>query len=240
MVEKADEEALQNFLLDIQCLDELRPWTDKFNLFDVLKITRTEIRHSNMLAWLLDPSENHGIGDSFFRGIIQKLVENDSEGRYDVFWLLLLDTYSFSVYREWKNIDLLLVSDQEKIVIAIENKVGAHEHSNQLNRYRSAVEKEYMDYKKVYAFLTPDGEEPSDIENWGILTYWDVVDVLENISSTQELRSDVKVMVDNYLEVVRRDIVEDKELIDICNKIYDKHRKALDLIYENRVDAKNQ
>ena len=41
--ELTNEEALQNFLLDIGCLDELLPWTGKFNLFDVLKITRAEI-----------------------------------------------------------------------------------------------------------------------------------------------------------------------------------------------------
>ena len=61
-----DEEALQNFLLDIQCLDELLPWTGKFNLFDVLKVSRKEIRHSNMLGWLMDPNENHGFGDLGF------------------------------------------------------------------------------------------------------------------------------------------------------------------------------
>ena len=31
-----DEEALKNFLLDIDCLNELQPWTGHFNLFDVL------------------------------------------------------------------------------------------------------------------------------------------------------------------------------------------------------------
>ena len=178
MTELTDKEALQNFLLDIQCLDELQPWTGKFNLFDVLKISRAEIRHSNMLAWLLDPSESRGIGDSFLKGMLQRLVENDSDGRYDIFQLLLLDTYSFSVYREWKNIDLLLVSEKEKIVIAIENKVGAHEHSNQLNRYRTILEKEYADYKKICVLLTPDGEEPSDTVNWDTFTYRDVVDIL--------------------------------------------------------------
>ena len=70
-----DEKALQNFLLDIQCLDELLPWTGKFNLFDVLKVSRKEIRHSNMLGWLMDPNENHGFGDAFLRGILQRLVE---------------------------------------------------------------------------------------------------------------------------------------------------------------------
>ena len=119
-----DEEALQRFLLDIDCLDELLPWTGKFNIFDVLRISRAEIRHSNTLSWLLDPSENHGLGDSFLKSIFQWLVENDSDNRYEVFNVLLMDYYSFVVFREWKNIDILLVSSDEKCVMAIENKVG--------------------------------------------------------------------------------------------------------------------
>jgi hypothetical protein len=86
---QTDEQALQNFLLDIQCLDELLPWTGKFNLFDVLKISRTEIRHSNVLGWLLDPNENHGFGDAFLKGMFQRIVENDTEGKYDIFGVLL-------------------------------------------------------------------------------------------------------------------------------------------------------
>lgn len=106
-----DEEVLQNFLLDIDCLDELVPWTKRFNLFDVLKISRTEIRHSNILGWLLTPNENHGLGDAFLRAIIQCVVQEDDNGRYNILDTLLMDFYSFAVYREWKYIDLLLVSD---------------------------------------------------------------------------------------------------------------------------------
>ncbi len=238
--ELTNEEALQNFLLDIGCLDELLPWTGKFNMFDVLKISRAEIRHSNMLGWLLNPNENHGIGDVFLKGILQRLVENDSDGRYDVFNVLLMDFYTFSVMREWKNIDILLTSTEEKTVIAIENKVGSHEHSNQLNRYRNILEKEYPDYNRMLVFLTPDGEKPSDVENWEVLTYSDVIDVLESATSQIKVLPDVDLMIKNYIDVVRRDIVEDQQLIDICNKIYNKHKKALDLIFENRIDGKTQ
>ena len=122
-----NEKALQDFLLDIDCLDELIPWVAKFNIFDVLKISRTEIRHSNVLAWLLDANENHGLGDMFIREIMQTLVEEDDSSKYDVFRLLLLDFHSFTVYREWNNIDIMLLSDEEKVVIAFENKVGSHE-----------------------------------------------------------------------------------------------------------------
>lgn len=238
--ELTNEEALQNFLLDIGCLDELLPWTGKFNMFDVLKISRTEIRHSNMLGWLLNPNENHGMGDVFLKGILQRLVENDSDGRYNVFNVLLMDFYTFSVMREWKNIDILLTSTEEKTVIAIENKVGSHEHSNQLNRYRNILEKEYPDYNRMLVFLTPDGEKPSDVENWDVLTYSDVIDVLESATLQIKILPDVDLMIKNYIDVVRRDIVEDQQLIDICNKIYNKHKKALDLIFENRIDGKTQ
>lgn len=238
--ELTNEEALQNFLLDIGCLDELLPWTGKFNLFDVLKITRAEMRHSNMLGWLLNPNENHGLGDTFLRGILQRLVENDSDGRYDVFNVLLMDLYSFSVMREWKNIDILLTSSDEKTVIAIENKVGSHEHNNQLNRYREILEQEYPEYSRLCVFLTPDGETPSDVENWDILSYNDVVEVLEEVNARIKILPDVDLMIKNYIDIVRRDIVEDQQLIDICNKIYNKHKKALDLIFENRKDGKTQ
>lgn len=235
-----DEKVLQEFLLDIECLDELLPWTGKFNLFDVLKVSRTEIRHSNMLAWLMDPNENHGLGDSFLKGILQRIMENDLDGKYDVFKILLADMYSFSVYREWKNIDILLTSSEEKVLVAIENKIGCHEHSNQLNRYREILETDFKDYKRMYVFLTPDGEEPSDVANWDVLTYTDVVEVLEHLYGQVELQQDVSLMIRNYIEVVRRDIVEDQQLIDVCNKIYNKHKKALDLIFEYRTDGRTQ
>lgn len=233
---EADEIALRDFLLDEECLEQLLPWTGKFNIFDVLKISRTEIRHSNMLSWLLDANENHGLGDKYIKALFQLIVNNNP--KHNVFDMLLLDYYSFTVYREWKNIDILLVSREEKIFVAIENKVGAHEHSDQLNRYREILEKEYESYKRVYLYLTPDGEEPSDTVNWEVLTYQELVDELEAISKNVELLPDAELMIRNYIDIIRRDIVEDQELIDICNKIYEKHRRALDLIFENKTDNK--
>ena len=237
---KTDEEALQNFLLDIECLDYLSPWTSKLNIFDVLKVSKTEIRHSNMISWLLNPNENHGLGDLFIKGVVQRIVENDVEGKYNIFQLLLMDFYSFIIYREWKNIDLLLVSEDDRILIAIENKIGSHEHSNQLNRYRNILEKEYSEYQRIYIYLTPDGEEPSDVENWSILTYTDIIEVLEATKKKINLLPDVELIIRNYLDTLRRDIVQDERLIEICNKIYQKHKKALDLIYEYRVDGRSQ
>ncbi len=228
-----DEQALKEFLLDIECLEELAPWTSKLNIFDILKITETEIRHSNMLAWLLDTNGSHRLGDKFIFLFMQTLVSSNQIPNSMIFNYLLLDFYNFSVYREWKNIDLLLVSHKEKIAIAIENKVFSREHDNQLNRYRKQLEQTYSDYQRLYVYLTPEGESPSDDINWCVFTYNDIADILEQICKNCSLNAEADLLIQNYTTVIRRDIVEDKQLIEICNKIYNKHRQALDLIIKN-------
>lgn len=62
-----EERAIKELLLDELCFGELRDWTGTVNVFDVLKSSRVEIRHSNVLAWLLNPKANHGVwGIDFF------------------------------------------------------------------------------------------------------------------------------------------------------------------------------
>lgn len=141
--------ALRDFLLDIDCLDPLDEWADKFNLFDVLGIARMEIRHSNILGWLLDPNENHGLGDAVIRGFLNHVAVATSGG-VDIFDALLLDCHDFTVQREWRNIDILAVSTSEQFVICIENKIGTGEHDNQLNRYREIIESQYPKYRHAF------------------------------------------------------------------------------------------
>ena len=43
------------------------------NFFEILSITQNEKVHSEFLAWLLSPYEEHVLGDLFFRKIIEKL-----------------------------------------------------------------------------------------------------------------------------------------------------------------------
>lgn len=234
-IEKKDEDALREFLADIECLDALSPWTERFNIFDILKISRTEIRHSNMLSWLLDTNENHGLGDKFLKNMFLKILKENEDKEYDSFKLLLMDLYSFRVFREREHIDILLVSDKEKNVIAIENKIGSSEHNHQLQRYREYLDKEYKDYKKILVFLTPDGDEPSD-KKWGILTYESILDILDKVYENNELQSDVDLLLKNYTDVVRRNIVDDQELVKVCTDIYNRHKKALDLIIEKKID----
>ena len=52
---------------------ELSKKYNALNLFEILKITKAEIRHSNFLAWLLDPKGNHRLQDRFSPRLCRKL-----------------------------------------------------------------------------------------------------------------------------------------------------------------------
>ena len=231
----SDEEALKRFLLDIDCLEQLNDWTGKFNLFDVLKITRTEIRHSNMLAWLLNPNENHGLDESVIKGFIQYAITSFSDNE-DVFDTLLMDFRSFNVYREWHHIDVLAVSDKEKYILCIENKIDTGEHDNQLSKYQATLNTTYPEYKKAYIFLSPEGIKSSIPETWISMDYSNVVSIIENACKKVSLLPEANILITNYVETIRRNIVGDERLAKICAEIYSKHKRALDLIYENKPD----
>ena len=64
--EKVAMENLDRFLADNTELEELSAKLSEFNVFRALKIEHLEIRHSNVLAWLLDPGESHGLSDIVF------------------------------------------------------------------------------------------------------------------------------------------------------------------------------
>ena len=93
-----DAEAFEGFLTDSECLDPLRKWTSGFNAFDVLGITSSENRHSNVLAWLMNPDGNHGLHDGVIRGFVDYAARHaEDDGVFDD---LLMDCDGFSIRRE--------------------------------------------------------------------------------------------------------------------------------------------
>src|SRR5579885_2126896 len=43
----------------------------QFNVFDVLDCKWRESGHSNIIAWLLDPNQSHGLGVAFLDGMLR-------------------------------------------------------------------------------------------------------------------------------------------------------------------------
>lgn len=231
---KSKEKELENFLLHTDCLNALNPWLDNFNIFDVLKLSRTEIRHSNMISWLLNPHENHGLGDSFIRALIRIIIRNGAYGEIEPVELMTANLNDLQVLREWENIDIFLYT--KEFAIAIENKIDSGEHDDQLEKYKKLIDERYNRQKKIYLYLTPTGINPSDADNWEVLTYSDILEAiaLSYDLKKNELAEGPKLLIQDYMNLLRSKIVEDPKLVEICKKIYMQYKPALDLIFENK------
>jgi cellobiose-specific phosphotransferase system component IIB len=99
-------------------------------------MVRQEIRHSSFLAFLLNPSASHRMGDIFLKTFLKRLLVEANNATVSPIEVDIADLADTEVRREWRNIDILLVSPTSQIVCAIENKVDSGEHSDQLQRYR--------------------------------------------------------------------------------------------------------
>ncbi|MDU6296185.1 PD-(D/E)XK nuclease family protein [Clostridium celatum] len=222
---KEDIKAIENFIIDIDILDSLECQLNKFNAFETLGIVKTEIRHSNVLAWLLNPNENHGLGDVFIKKFVQSVMtlagDRLSNCNLNIFDISLMDYYDFIVRREWKNIDILVESEENNLVICIENKVDSKESKHQLNKYYEIINNEYKKYNKIFIFLTPEGNDASDTENWITTNYSTIMALIEKLLDlkSNNINDEVKSFINQYIEILRRYIVDNDKISEICREI---------------------
>lgn len=233
-----EKKCLKNLLEDMDDIEErLSKWTGKANIFQILKLSKNEIRHSNFLAFLFAPNEIHNLSDEFFKMFLKRYIDSndDTKAAINYFDALLNSYEDLIVYRENNNIDILLVSEKNKIVVCIENKILSSESGGQLNKYQRYIERNYSNYKKIFVFLTPDGNEPTN-PIWGIVTYKDIVEILEQLMQKNSMEKKVYYLIKDYVDILRRDVGMDDEIKEIVRKIYQQHKEALDLIFENIPD----
>ena len=216
------EEKLRRFTDDEHCLDSLLEYDARLNFFRMLKLSGLEVYHSSFLAWILDPHEKHGLGSQMLKRLYES--EIDAAGT---------DWNSFTVKREWMKIDILAVSNNEKKLLCIENKIDTTEHTNQLNQYRNMVNRYYPDFEKSYIYLSPKGKKASDPIYWKAMSYADILRIIDSLN-LESGDPEAAVFIRHYANMLRRDIVGDKELKELCQKIYVKHKAALDLIIANK------
>jgi len=241
-VDQAEQhrKALEAFVVNNADLERLGALLDRFNIFEAVGFVWQEIRHSTFLAFLLDPQASHGLGDAFAKRLLQEAIMSSPDATTPVtpIELSLWDLGQMEVRREWKRIDIFLLDEQEKLAVVIENKIGAGEHGDQLDRYHTAVREEYPDHKLLALYLTPRGDEPSHPEYLPV-DYRTVCEILDELAESRAsvIEPDAKVLIEHYTEMLRRHIVGDSEIARLSRQIYQKHKRAIDLIIEHRYES---
>jgi hypothetical protein len=197
----------------------------EFSVFAVLGTSDYEIRHSNVLSWLLDPNANHGQGSSFL-----DLLWKQISGEHELPNLFFCD---YSVDREGGNedqkIDLLLTAEDREWMIVIENKLFSPETGDQLDRYFRYIEHRYSEVRhRIYFYLTPDGIAPArqeDSANWIPISYlavkWAVSRFLE-----KPLPDRIRDFLAQYLEHIERNVFKSTGMIEKQRNLLRRHAKT--------------
>jgi len=190
------------------------------NIFEVLHRGKSRLHEpsmSSMLGYLLDPFENHGMGDSFLRQFLVASGLGDRISLWDKITgnspiqviVSLEEAYTFNNQNNHIDILLILYADETREVellrVIIENKIqaGAAQAMQLCNYYQAVRIHEDVDPATQIAviFLTPKQEVKGLIEEYNTLTpsligkdiqawmYWSSED--EKGSSVLEIIQDI-------------------------------------------------
>lgn len=230
---------LDDLLLVAPRLHDLERRLPGFNLFRVLRADRGELRHSNMLAWLLSPDESHGFGDRFLRGWLMRVLHATtsevSAAKADV-----APFRAVRVLREWSNLDIVVhvTLDAEEWVVAVENKIESIQSDDQLVRYERRVRESFPNAKLVLVFLTMRDEEPAS-DAWIPADYGQVRDQIDDCLAERRgtIGDGPRLLIDHYRNAIQEILVTDPALVALARNIYSRHRRAIDFIVAQREDG---
>jgi hypothetical protein len=166
------------------------------DLLSVLGKQRDELVHSRLLAWLLVPTNRHGLGRRFLTGFLDLLWPDDSLLRTGI---VTVETEVTQARLDEEGVmraaraDIVLRG--EGLTVVVENKFDAGEGLDQCERLYWAWAGEAGETRWV--FLSPTGRAPvtatSDIARaaWHCLSYAQVHDALS--TATEEAAGDASV-----------------------------------------------
>ena len=243
-----------DFMAGHKCMARLKELMEEqrweLDPLEILEMQGSEQAHSGFLAWMLDPGRNHDMGNEFLMSFLETTVRAAREKEIHTVCPSRLGTIDWSdvkVHREWRNIDILVLSEKSKFVCAIENKIWAVEGiredgRSQLTDYREVLEKELPGFDTHLVFLSPSGMESSNITE---RKYW----VPESYATVRQLiircrqkfggraNQEVVMFLGQYERTLRRHIVpETSEINKLATEIYLEYRDAIEFISGHKPD----
>lgn len=236
---------LEQLFVNNEALSSIEKHLNKFNPIKVMKMEGMEIRHSAILAWLLDPKETHGLADSFLKAFLAEALRGNGHKKPNAIQISQADLRDAEVRCEWKNIDIFILSPQNRWAFIIENKVYSTQRKNQLSEYRQRVEELYRtqttDTEKPLEisgiFLTLNEEAPEDGE-YVPIRYGAICTFLKLYLNQEayQLQPEVTTFLTHYLHVLEELMGKSKERTEmesLARQLYRDHKKVLDFILEH-------
>ncbi|MDE0072476.1 MAG: PD-(D/E)XK nuclease family protein [Gammaproteobacteria bacterium] len=201
----------------------------EFNAFDVLRYAEYEIRHSNVMAWLLDPNETHGIGRAFLEWF---LGQAKLPGRLPRKIVRGEGGQTVRVERELYYVDVVifLESDHARHIVAIENKPAwaSPEHYEQVRAHLERLRPEYSGHD-IHCVLLSTSREGIDGEDEIAHVSWrDVGAQIKTMHDADAFwQEEVAAFIRQYLVAVGHLIGPEESDADYLRKLLDDHHSLL-------------
>lgn len=187
----------------------LKKYYQSEDIASIYGVDKFEIRHSNVLKWILEPKEDEAIDYLPIRNLLKLIQENNSY--YEFFNQVDLTSARIdkvTIQREKYNIDMLITLkiNNEDYAIVIENKLESSIHDNQLKVYKDKVQEKYINHKKLYAFLypgiNPEQDKEANENQYIPITYQDIYNrILKEVSELTS-NSTLKLIVYYYIHTL--------------------------------------
>lgn len=233
---------LETLFVNNPAFAQIEAYLDRFNPIQVMGIARMEIRHSAILAWLLDPQESHGLDDHFLKAFLGEALRGNSNlGTPTSLDVTQADLRDAEIRREWMNVDIFILSTSNQWAFVIENKFDSRQHEGQLARYiskvKSVFEKDLGTLAVRGIFLALHDEEPHD-SSFAPIRYDAIVDILPKLVATNanSLQAEVNVFLHHYIDLLKdvTGMSEDRnEMERLARDLYRNHRRVLDFVVEH-------
>jgi len=228
----------ESLFVNNSSLIEIKTHLNRFNPIRVMKMESMEIRHSAILAWLLDPIETHGLGDNFLKAFLGEALRNhEFEGNTTAFNVINADLRDTIIRLEWKNIDICIECRSNGWAFVVENKFHSKQGKNQLSGYLKKAEGIFQDHKVTGIFLTLWDEKPND-PSYATINYSDVCTLLELMLKHYQsnLSNEVFIFVRHYLDTLKdaNDMNEKTTYMEeLAKDLYREHKKVIDFVVEH-------
>lgn len=175
-------------------------------LLSIIGQSRRETYHCRVIAWLMDPTGRHGLGENFLAGFLQTCFPEETFDKSD----LRRATVDCEVVRPQSRADIVIWLPNA--TVAIEAKTDAVEGPRQCDRlYRDFAE----DPDPHFVFLSPRGRPPVSATGDALEAYSTISlpEIIRLIEDSLNRATDVGVdqialgSLHNYLTTLRKEFL---------------------------------
>ncbi len=239
---------MERLFVNNENLDQIEAYLGRFNPIKVMKMERMEIRHSAILAWLLDPKETHGLGDRFLKAFLGEAMSGQSDlGHPTALDISQSDMRDAEIRCEWQNIDIFVLSPSNQWAFVVENKFDSRQHDGQLEKYRTKIQDIFKPHVSSTSketsiavrgiFLTLSEEVPQDTE-YASIRYDAICKFLFRFleHETRAISPEVNTFLAHYLDILEDATgmsEERSEMEVLARQLYRDHKKVFDFVMEH-------